>query len=90
MISTGSGKEPINSCWSIKGYAVKYPVIDKDWQQTCNVINIKVHLDSEDDNVITGEKRWENDSERVPPRSGGRELPLPPRREKRAGLSALY
>ena len=55
--------DPINSCWSIKGYAVKYPVIDKDWQQTCNVINIKVHLDSEDDNVITGEKRWENDSE---------------------------
>ena len=58
-----------------------------------NVLEISIYkrwLNFEDDNVITGEKRWENDSERVPPQSGGRELPLPPRREKRAGLSALY
>ncbi len=57
--------DPINGCWSIKGYAVNYPVIDKDWQQTCNVINIKIHSSGNDDdnNVISGEKKWENDDE---------------------------
>ena len=50
---------PIYKCWSIKGYALN---IFKDYELTCNVINLK--FDGDDPpSVISGTKTWVNDTE---------------------------
>ena len=49
---------PILKCWSIKGYCFKLPVIDRDYEQTGNVINFKVDWDGDNDNYIHGVKHW--------------------------------
>ncbi len=55
--------DPINDCWSIKGYCLQYPGIDKDYEVTGNVINFKVHWDGTDGNIIRGVKHWvDNDA----------------------------
>ena len=35
--------DPINDCWSIKGYCIQYPLIDRDYEVTGNIINLKIH-----------------------------------------------
>ncbi|MBQ1466032.1 MAG: Cna B-type domain-containing protein, partial [Eubacteriaceae bacterium] len=51
---------PNGGYWSIKGYALN---LFKDYELTCNVINIKFHGDDDIDNVISGTKYWEGDDE---------------------------
>ena len=54
--------DPINECWSIKGYGICYPGIDEDYELTCNVINLKFHSGDAPDSV-SGTKYWEGDNE---------------------------
>ena len=51
--------DPINECWSIKGYGICYPGIDEDYELTCNVFNIKFHSGDAPDS-ISGKKLWED------------------------------
>ncbi|MBP5208619.1 MAG: InlB B-repeat-containing protein, partial [Clostridia bacterium] len=51
--------DPINECWSIKGYALS---LLHDYELTCNVINIKFHSDDAPTS-ISGKKTWEGDTE---------------------------
>jgi hypothetical protein len=63
--------EPTGGYWSIKGYAIWYPVLDdEDIELTGNVINIKFH-GSEDGRgtAVGGTVHWENDNEATRPES---------------------
>ena len=51
--------DPINECWSIKGYALS---LIHDYELTCNVINIKFNSDDAPTS-ISGKKTWEGDTE---------------------------
>lgn len=63
--------EPFGGYWSVKGYAVEYPILDEeDIELTCNVINIKFHgSDDERGTAVGGTVYWENDSEETRPES---------------------
>lgn len=51
---------------SVFGKAYKIPVLDEDWELTCNVINTWISIDPKD--AVGGTKIWDDDGENDPQR----------------------